>query len=133
MPATILVLKTTLCLAAAAALINFWLAMRCGQVRTSQKISIGDGGNEVLTRRMRAHANFNEQVPITLVLFALVEAAGRGSWWLAPLGAAFLIGRICHAFGMEGNFGAGRPIGMVAGMLTQAVLVVCAVMIALGH
>lgn len=133
MPATILVLKTTLCLAAAAALINFWLAMRCGQVRSAAKVSVGDGGNDLLMRRMRAQANFVEQVPVTLILFALVEAAGRGSWWLGPLGAAFLLGRVCHGIGMDGNFKAGRPIGMVAGMITQAALVVFAVMIALGH
>ena len=107
-----LLLKTTLCLTMAAALVNFWLGMRCGQIRSGQKISVGDGGNDLLMRRMRAQANFVEQAPITLLLFGLVEAAGRGTWWLAPLGAAFIVGRICHGFGMDGNFKAGRPIGM---------------------
>ena len=49
-----LLLPTTICMAAAAALINFWLALRCGQVRAREKISIGTGGNDLLERRMRA-------------------------------------------------------------------------------
>jgi hypothetical protein len=32
-------------MAAAAALINFWLALRCGQVRGKEGISIGTGGS----------------------------------------------------------------------------------------
>lgn len=43
-----MLLTTTLSLAAAAAIINFWLALRCGQVRAKAKISIGTGGNDLL-------------------------------------------------------------------------------------
>jgi len=128
-----LILKTTLCLTMAAALVNFWLGWRCGQIRSDAKISVGDGGNDLLMRRMRAQSNFVEQAPITLLLFGLVEATGRGGWWIAPLGAAFIIGRICHGFGMDGNFKAGRPIGMLTGMLAQLVLIVVGVMAALAH
>lgn len=127
-----MVLKTSLCLAAAAAVVNFWLGMRIGQLRTKLKISVGDGGNELMVRRMRAQANFAEWTPVILVLFALVELAGRGSWWIAPLGAAFILGRIAHAFGMDGNFGAGRPIGMITTMGSILVLAIVAVMAALG-
>lgn len=130
-----LVLPTSLCLAAAAAVLNFWLCMRIGKLRYAHKISVGDGGNELLGRRMRAQANFVEQVPVTLLLFALVEAAGRGGVWLAPLGALFLLGRIAHAYGMESEtrFKAGRPIGMLTAFLPQLVLAVTAVLIALGR
>ena len=68
-----MILPTTLCFAAAAVLVNFWLGMRCGQVRHSEKISIGDGGNEKLIRRMRAQANFVENVPLALILIWLVR------------------------------------------------------------
>jgi hypothetical protein len=127
-------LQTTLCLAAAAAVINIWLMIRCGRVRAAQKIGVGDGGNEQLLRRMRAQANFIEQTPITLILFALVEEAGKGGMWLAPLGAVFMLGRVAHAFGMEENgFKPGRPIGMLTAMLTQITLVVVAVGAATGR
>jgi len=129
-----IVLPTTLCLTAAALVLNFWLGMRIGKLRMVHKISVGDGGNEAILRRMRAQANFHEAVPLTLILFGLVEAAGRGGVWLAPLGAVFLLGRIAHAFGMENGSGfrAGRPIGMMTGMIAQLTLTVFAVLISLG-
>ena len=108
-------------------LINFWLAMRCGKFRSAGGVSVGDGGNEMLMRRMRAHSNFIEQTPITLLAVALVELAGKGGMWLAPLGALFLIGRIAHGVGMDGTFKLGRPMGMIIGMLLQLALVVAAV------
>lgn len=127
-----LLLPTTLCLGAAAVLINFWLGMRCGKIRSTEKIGIGDGGNELLMRRMRAQLNFAEQTPLTLLLLAAVEAAGKGGVWLAPLGGLFLLGRVAHAIGMDGNFKAGRPIGMVTGLILQLVLLVVAIGTALG-
>ena len=126
------ILPISLCLVAAALLINFWLGMRCGQIRTREKISVGDGGNEMLARRMRAHANFAEQTPLLMLGIALVEVAGKGGLWLAPLGGLFLLGRIAHAIGMDGNFKAGRPIGMVTGMLLALALFVVAIGTALG-
>jgi uncharacterized protein len=126
-------LKTTLCLAAAAIVVNIWLTIRCGQVRTTLKIGVGDGGNAQMIRRMRAQANFIEQAPLTLILFALVEAAGRGGLWLAPLGAAFILSRVAHAFGMEENgFKYGRPIAMLVGLITQITLVITGVGAAVG-
>lgn len=130
-----MILHTTLCLAAAAAVINFWLGMRVGKLRHALKVSVGDGGHELVLRRMRAQANFIEQAPITVILFGLVEAAEKGGVWLAPLGAAFMLGRVAHAFGMDSDasFKAGRPIGMITSLLTQLVLVVAAVGIAAGR
>ena len=129
-----MILQTTLCLTAAAVVVNIWLAIRCGKVRSTQKIGVGDGGNDQLIRRMRAQANFIEQTPITLILFALVEAAGKGGQWLAPLGATFIASRVAHAFGMEENgFKPGRPVGMMVGMITQLVLVVTALLTATGR
>ena len=122
-----MLLPTTLCLIAAAILINFWLGMRCAQIRGKEKISVGDGGHDLLGRRMRAQLNFAEQVPLTLMGVGLIELAGKGGMWLAPLGALFLVGRIAHAFGMDGKFGAGRGIGMATGMLLQLAIVVVAV------
>ncbi len=125
-------LPTTMCLTAAGLVINFWLTMRIGQVRHKAGVSIGDGGNEVLTRRMRAQLNFAEQVPLTLILIGVIELAGKGGAWLAPLGAVFMLGRIAHGIGMDGPFKAGRPIGMLTGMVTQLALVVVAVLTSLG-
>lgn len=128
----IVLLPTTLCLGAAALLVNFWLGLRCGAIRSAEKISVGDGGNELLMRRMRAQANFIEHTPLILLMVGLVEAAGKGGMWLAPLGALFMLGRVAHGIGMDGKFGPGRAIGMVTGMVLQLALVVVAVGTALG-
>ena len=130
------ILPTTLCMAAAAVVVNFWLGLRIGRLRVAHKIFMGDGGNLALIARMRAQANFIEQTPLTLLLFALVELAGGahsrwGSWGLPVLGAVFMAGRMAHAYGMDG-WRPGRPIGMITSTLAQLVLSVCAVMLAVG-
>lgn len=127
-----IILPVTLCLAAACAIVNFWLGMRIGKLRHSEGVSVGDGGKEPLIRRMRAQANFIEQAPLTLALVAAVELAGKGGQWLAPAAALFVVGRIAHGIGMEGNFRAGRGIGMLTSMLFQLVLAVVAVLAVLG-
>lgn len=128
-----MILTTTLCMAAAAALVNIWLAIRCGQVRGKEKIMHGDGGNELLMRRMRAHSNFIENTPIALALVALIELAGRGGAFLAPVAALFILGRVTHGFGMDSakpNWG--RGLGALTAMLTQLGLGIVCILIALG-
>ncbi|MES2493309.1 MAG: MAPEG family protein [Pseudomonadota bacterium] len=128
-----MLLTTTLCLGAAALVVNFWLTMRIGRLRGKTGISVGDGGNELLLRRIRAQLNFAEQFPLTLLLVGLVELAGQGGAWLAPLGALFILGRVAHAIGMDGAFRPGRPIGMVTGIVLQLALVIAAVVASLGR
>ncbi len=129
-----ILLPTTLCLAAAAAVINFWLALRCGQVRASEKISIGTGGSDLLERRMRAQLNFAENTPWVLALVALVELAGKGGQWLPIVGAVYMLGRIGHGLGMDGTaLAKGRSFGTVTTMISQIGLAVVAVLIATGR
>src|SRR3546814_9575246 len=78
-----IMLPVTLSSAAAAAIINIWLMIRVGQVRTSEKVSVGDGGNEKVIRRMRAHGNFVESAPFVVLLVGVIELAGKGQPWLA--------------------------------------------------
>lgn len=112
-------LPLTLTMAAAAGLINLWLAIRIGQVRTSQKVSVGDGGNEFVIRRMRAQANFVEYTPFVLVLIGALECSGYAATWLWVVGMVYMIGRLAHGLGMDGGaFGIGRMIGTLTSMLT---------------
>jgi len=112
-------LPLTLTMAAAAGLINLWLAIRIGQVRTSQKVSVGDGGNEFVIRRMRAQANFVEYTPFMLVLIGALECSGYAATWLWVVGVVYMIGRLAHGLGMDGGaFGIGRMIGTLTSMLT---------------
>jgi uncharacterized protein len=128
-----MLLPITLTIAAAAALINIWLMIRCGQARTKEKISVGDGGNEFVIRRMRAHANFIESAPIVLVLIAALELAGGTSNWLWLVGATYIVGRLAHPFGMDGTFEKGRAIGTILTLLTMLGLAVMAVISAYSN
>lgn len=90
-------------MSAAAALINLWLGFRVGQVRHTSKVSIGAGDSMPLLTRMRAQANFIEYSPFVLILVGLIELGGGTRGWLWIVALVYLVGRILHAFGMEGN------------------------------
>lgn len=126
-----MILPISLTAAAAAAFINLWLGIRVGQVRTSEKVSVGDGGNEKVIRRMRAQANFTEYTPFVLILIALIEVAAGTSTWLWAVMAVYMLARIAHAFGMDGVARA-RPVGIMLTLLIMAGLAGYAVYIAHG-
>ena len=112
-------LPVTLTIAAGAALVNIWLMIRCGQARTKGGVSIGDGGDEFLIRRMRAHANFVESAPFVLVLLAALEATGGTNNWLWGLGILYIVGRLAHGLGMDGgSFAKGRMVGTLITFIT---------------
>ena len=129
-----IMLPVTLSAAAAAAAINIWLSVRIGQLRGKLQISVGDGGNEALIRRMRAQANFIENTPLVLILLGAIELARLDNIWLLYIGAAYSIGRVLHGLGMDGGaFGVGRMIGTLVTMLTQLGLTIWAVAIVAGY
>ena len=123
-----IILPISLTIAAGAALLNLWLALRVGRVRTREKVFIGDGGNDLLTRRMRAHSNFVENTAFVLILLALVELGFGSSMWLWAVGALYLVGRILHSLGMDGMMW-GRMVGTIVTMLTQLGLALTALAI----
>lgn len=121
-------LPITLVAAGGAALINFWLAMRIGAVRTKAKISIGDGGDARLIARMRAQANFVEYTPIVLILIGAIELTQGSSTWLWVVASLYLLGRVGHGIGMDG-FMPGRLGGTLVTFLTMVGLGIYALVI----
>ncbi|WP_029936895.1 MAPEG family protein [Sphingomonas sp. UNC305MFCol5.2] len=119
-------LPIALVTAGAAALLNFWLGLRVSRLRISEKILVGDGGNPRLLARMRAQLNFAEYAPLVLILIALVELARGTQAWLWGVALVFIVGRILHAFGMDG-WRPGRMIGIATTMLTMLGLAAYAV------
>ena len=123
----------TLVIAAALGLLNLWLGIRVSRVRISRKVSIGHGDVPGMEARIRAHGNFNEYVPIALILMLLIEmnrGPSRGLW---AIGAVLVLARVLHPFGMDRP--APNPYRAGGAMLTWAVLlalVVWAVLIAYG-
>lgn len=128
------VLPITLTIATAATVLHIWLAGRVSAVRNSQKVSIGDGGNEALIRRMRAHANYTENAPFALILLALVELAGgdpRVLWGAAIL---FVAARLLHAFGMDrAQPSKLRMFGMLGSIFALLILAGYAIFIVYRH
>ena len=50
---------------------------------------------------MRAHSNFAEYVPLSLLLILFVEASGAKPLFVHALGASVVAGRMSHAFGVS--------------------------------
>lgn len=118
---------------AAAAVINLWLSWRCGQARMKEKILHGDGGNILLSRNMRAHANFIEYAPIALLLVLVLDLAGQDGWLLAGTAILFLLARIAHGFGMSADKPSiARAGGMIGTYIPTLIWIVWAVLVAYG-
>src|SRR5690349_9589123 len=107
--------------AGALALVLLVLSIRVIQARGQTKVLMGDGGHELMVRRMRGQANFVAYVPMALILIGLLEYRGAPAWELHALGGILLVARLLHgyAFAFASNFPPGRFGGAV---LTQVVL-----------
>jgi len=68
--------------------------------RQSNAVSLGDGGG-VLSKRIRAHGNFIEYVPMALILIGLLESRGTAGWLVHVLGIVLVVSRILHPFGLS--------------------------------
>lgn len=76
------------------------LAARVIRYRRSKLISIGDGGSEEIGRAIRAHGNFAEYVPYTMLLLFLLEVQDAPKWQPFVCASLLLIGRVLHARGL---------------------------------
>ena len=94
-------IQVTLLAAGAAALINIWLGWRIAEYRNEFKVSVGDGGQEPLLRRMRAQSNFIEHAPIFLILLGALEVSGANKFVLGLFAAIFIVARVLHSLGMD--------------------------------
>ncbi len=112
-----------------ASLLALWfviLSVRVIRYRGAASISLGDGGDPVLQRRIRGHGNFVDYVPLALVLMGLLEIAGAGTLLLHTIGGLLLVGRLAHGWAL--SFTDSSPLGRTGGMvLTFAALIIGAV------
>lgn len=114
--------------AALAALLVLILAVRVMMRRMSARIGIGDGGDHELSKRIRAHANAVEYLPLGLILLLLVELNQTVPAIVHAFGIALLLGRVLHAIGLShsSSASAGRMIGIA---LSVAVIAAMAVLL----
>ena len=97
------------------ALLIVVLALRVVLGRRDGRVGIGDGGNHGLSRRIRAHGNAIENVPLALLLLLVAELTNVDAAWLHAYGIVLVAGRLLHAFGLSRH--AGTSFGRFAGSL----------------
>ena len=102
--------------------------------RRRARIGLGTGSDPALERSVRVHGNFAEYAPLFLVLLLVAELAGAAGALLHLLGAAFLLARIGHAFGLGRSSGTstGRFVGTLVTWVAIVVLAVVNIWLALA-
>ena len=83
------------------ALIYIILGMRTSRLRTRANTMIGYGSDTALERAIRAHGNFGEYVPFTLLLLGFAEMQHYSRYLLHALCLVLLVGRLVHAYGIS--------------------------------
>lgn len=83
------------------ALIYILLALNIIRGRYALRLPLGDGGDNSMTRRIRAHANFAEYVPLALILMGLSEINGLSESFLTIVGWVLVLCRLSHAFSLS--------------------------------
>lgn len=93
-------LPITMLLTGIFALLMVALSLQVSFRRLALKTELGDGNDEILRRRVRAHGNFTEYAPTGLIILAMVEYARTASVWVVTLAAILLATRLLHAYGI---------------------------------
>ena len=107
-------------------LVFLTLSINVIRLRFKLKVGLGDGGEKRLTQAIRAHGNFSEYVPLTLLLLASYELSGANTGFLHILGATLLIGRLLHVIGLSKSMGtsAQRAAGMISTFIVLFILAI---------
>lgn len=73
-----------------------WATLR---LRRRHKVGVGDGDKKDLQKAIRAHANFAEYAPISIMLVYFVEIhGGYPAWLIHALCSSLCVGRFVHAY-----------------------------------
>jgi uncharacterized membrane protein YecN with MAPEG domain len=98
-------------------------------LRRRTGISLGDGGDPLLSVAIRRHTSFVEHVPLALLLLALLELNGAGAGLLHVLGTALLLARLMHPFGLDVHVMRRPPRGLGAAITLLILLIESVVLI----
>jgi len=112
----------------------FWimfLTLRVARLRFERRVGLGDGGDKELARAIRVHANAVETQPIVWLLMLAYELGGGAAWLLHGCGAALLLGRFLHAYGLSAY--GGSSVGRFSGTAIWSTVVVVLSIALLRH
>lgn len=123
-----MLLPITFFLAAIFGLVLVFLSAYVSMWRRTLNVALGDGNNETLRRRIRAHANFVENAPFLILLCALLEIGQAIQWSIGVIAIAFVTARLLHAFAiLFGRDAKPRAFAMI--VQHGATVVACAYLI----
>ena len=111
--------------AAGVAVLTTALAVYIGAGRFRYKVSLGDGGNDDLHRRVRMHGNLIEIAPLFLILMALTEMTGAHDGLVRVIGPLFLLCRLAHAYGLSARYSGPnvvRALGVGVPVIMQLIM-----------
>jgi len=97
------------------------ISIRITVLRARTKIMFFDGGDPDLGRAIRVQGNFIEYVPLAVILLGMVEWSGAPGWAVHALGAALLVSRLVHAWGIYSHQDTGRALGATVNWIMIAV------------
>jgi len=102
------------------------LAVRVVVRRWKLRIGIGDGDDKELRKRIRAHGNAIEYLPIGLLALLLLDLDGTTPVLLHACGIALIVARIAHAIGLSRTGGTSpeRFFGITLTFLTLLAMAV---------
>ena len=104
------------------------LSIRVVMRRWTTHIGIGDGDDKELRKRIRAHGNAIEYLPIGLFALLLLDLDGTTPVLLHVFGVALIVARVAHAFGLSRTSGT-SPERFFGITLTFVTLLVMAVLL----
>ncbi|MFP5384958.1 MAG: MAPEG family protein [Bacteriovoracia bacterium] len=109
--------KISLLYAGIMGIFYFLLSVNVINQRRKKLVGLGHDSDPrcPLFRSVRIHGNFNEYVPLILLLLVLDEVTGRNKMVLHFLGTLLVLGRIGHFIGITKSHktSAGRFIGTI--------------------
>lgn len=106
-------------------LISIPMSIAVGLRRAGTGIMLLHGEDEDLLRRIRAHGNFTEYVPLALLALVGAELAGAPGWLVLGAGVTLVVARLAHYAGLRRSATSpGRLIGALLTSITLAVLAV---------
>ena len=108
------------------------LAIHVGMQRARTGISILHGQDMALATAIRRHGNFTEAVPLVLIMLAALELNGASRGLLHGLGAALVLARVSHPFGLRHD-NMRNPLRNIGAGATTLVTIIAAVALVWGY
>ncbi len=109
-------IPVTICLTGIFALMLVALSLNVSLRRRDLRLALGDGGDQALIRRIRAHGNFVETAPFCILIVLALEGVLASSTIIWLVAGLFVLARCFHAYG---TLGGGTQRVILSAMLIQ--------------